>query len=441
MQELRDEDPRRIGAYRLLGRIGAGRMGPVFLARSDRGRMLAVKLVRQDLAADPEFRERFRQEVRAARRVGGRWTAPVLDAGTEAPLPWVATGYVAGPSLQELIAEHGPLPEPSVRTLAAGLAAALTDIHAAGLVHRDLKPSNVLVTIDGPRVIDFGIARALGTVTDGGPARTGALVGAPGFTAPEQVRGERVTPACDVFCLGAVLAYAATGRPPFGTADSGVHALIHRIAHEEPDLSGPAGLSGPLRELIGDCLRKDPALRPDPAQVAERVGAGLGDGRGREPWLPGGVVAQLGRRAVQLLDRENPDGPTVTHRGGAARGGPAREASGTGVPAQPQGGPARENPGPGDPAQPRGGPAMRAARAEGGAATGDVAGSGDAGSGIAGSGVTAGGVTADGVAAGGPAPTPAPGDGPGPDASAAPSLLLRRIFAVAVGPTALRRVD
>ncbi|MDT0616082.1 protein kinase [Streptomyces sp. DSM 40712] len=298
-----------IGAYRLLGRLGAGGMGHVYLARSDRGRTVAVKLVREELAAQDEFRERFRQEVASARRVGGYWTAPVLDADTEAAVPWVATGYVAGPSLQQVVGhDHGALPERSVRTLAAGLAHALQDIHAAGIVHRDLKPSNVLVTIDGPRVIDFGIARALETVTESGLTRTGALVGSPGFMAPEQVRGDRITPACDVFCLGSVLAYAATGNLPFGTATSGVHALMFRIAQEEPDLDGvPEGIA----DLVRDCLRKDPAARPALDEVLERTGARdtVAEGRSRDPWLPSALVAQLGRHAVRLLDTENPEAP------------------------------------------------------------------------------------------------------------------------------------
>ncbi|MET8570421.1 protein kinase [Streptomyces sp. NPDC004783] len=306
MQKLGAGDPQHIGAYRLLGRLGAGGMGHVYLARSERGRTVAVKLVREELAAQEEFRQRFRQEVESARRVGGYWTAPVLDADTEAAVPWVATGYVAGPSLQQVVGhDHGALPERSVRTLGAGLAHALQDIHAAGIVHRDLKPSNVLVTIDGPRVIDFGIARALETVTDGGLTRTGALVGSPGFMAPEQVRGDRITPACDVFCLGSVLAYAATGDLPFGTANSGVHALMFRIAQEEPDLERlPEGIA----DLVRDCLRKDPAARPSLAEVLERTGAQdtVADGRSRDPWLPGALVAQLGRHAVRLLDTENP---------------------------------------------------------------------------------------------------------------------------------------
>ncbi|MFC9683152.1 serine/threonine-protein kinase [Streptomyces sp. NPDC056948] len=307
MEKLGLGDPVRIGAYRLLARLGAGGMGQVYLARSERGRTVAVKLVREELAAQEEFRERFRQEVRAARRVGGYWTAPVLDADTEAAVPWVATGYVAGPSLQQVVGhDHGALPERTVRILAAGLAHALQDIHAAGIVHRDLKPSNVLVTIDGPRVIDFGIARALETVTDGGLTRTGALVGSPGFMAPEQVRGDRITPACDVFCLGSVLAYAATGALPFGTANSGVHALMFRIAQEEPDLTGvPEGIA----DLVRDCLRKDPAARPSLDRVLERTGADdtVSDGRAIDPWLPSALVAQLGRHAVRLLETEDPE--------------------------------------------------------------------------------------------------------------------------------------
>ncbi|MER6673765.1 serine/threonine-protein kinase [Streptomyces sp. NPDC000983] len=320
MDQLGPGDPRRIGAYRLLGRLGAGGMGQVFLARSDRGRTVAVKLVRRELAAQEEFRERFRREVSAARNVGGAWTAPVLDMDTEAEVPWVATGYVAGPSLQRVVGhDYGALPERSVRILAAGLAHALTDIHAAGIIHRDLKPSNVLVTIDGPRVIDFGIARAPETLVDSGLTRPGALVGSPGFMAPEQVRGDRLTPACDVFCLGSVLAYAATGRLPFGAGHSGVHAQMFRIAEEEPDLEGvPEGIA----ELVGECLRKDPAARPSLARILESTGVEdtVTDGRSRDPWLPGALVAQLGRHAVGLLDAEDPEAVSPEH-GSAADSG------------------------------------------------------------------------------------------------------------------------
>ncbi|WP_416970533.1 protein kinase domain-containing protein [Streptomyces sp. 4F14] len=329
----------RTGEYRLVARLGGGGMGHVYLARSDRGRTVAVKLVRAELAAREEFRERFRQEVAAARRVGGHWTAPVLDADTEAGMPWVATGYVAGPSLQQVVGhDHGPLPERSVRILAAGLAHALQDIHAAGIVHRDLKPSNVMVTIDGPRVIDFGIARALEGDTPE-LTLTGVMIGSPGFMAPEQVRGERITPASDVFCLGSVLAFAATGSLPFGNADSGLPALMFRIAEDEPDLTGvPEGIA----DLVLACLRKDPAARPSLDAILEGIGAEdtVSGGRSRDPWLPGGLVAQLGRHAVQLLDIEGPgeeDGPAEAvpeHSGprGTEGGTPSR---GEGPPAGP----------------------------------------------------------------------------------------------------------
>ncbi|MFE6720311.1 protein kinase [Streptomyces albidoflavus] len=329
MEQLGPGDPQHIGAYRLQARLGAGGMGQVYLARSERGRTVAVKLVRRELAERAEFRDRFRKEVAAARRVGGAWTAPVLDADTEAEVPWLATGYVAGPSLQSVVASHhGPLPERSVRILGAGLTHALKDIHAAGLIHRDLKPSNVLLTIDGPRVIDFGIARALETTADAALTRTGAVVGSPGFMAPEQVRGDRVTPAADVFCLGSVLAYAATGALPFGTATSGVHALMYRIAQEPPNL---ADVPENLQDLIGACLAKNPEDRPTLDRLLALTGADdtVSDGKALDPWLPGGLVAQLGRHAVRLLDREDPEN------------GPAAEAA----PAEPDASEQAEAPG------------------------------------------------------------------------------------------------
>ncbi|AQU67335.1 serine/threonine-protein kinase [Streptomyces niveus] len=391
MEKLAAGDPQRIGAYRLLARLGAGGMGQVYLARSDRGRTVAVKLVRKELAAQDEFRNRFRLEVAAARRVGGAWTAPVLDANTEAAVPWVATGYVAGPALQDIVSGtgasgpqgggvHGPLPARSVRILGSGLAHALQDIHSAGLIHRDLKPSNVLVTIEGPKVIDFGIARAMETVTGAGLTRTGGLVGSPGFMAPEQVRGTQITPACDVFCLGSVLAYAATGRLPFGTADTAVHVLMFRIAQEEPDLSElPEG----LRELVDDCLKKDPKERPTPAQILARVGEPDDD----EPWLPGTLLAQLGSHAVQLLDHEEPG--ARTELAFSKRPEPPSEAS---VPKPPPPGPsAKPAPGPAngpasepvpDPASippPPGGPGQGGGNGVHGMATMIGAGSPDAG--------------------------------------------------------------
>ncbi|MGW4429489.1 serine/threonine-protein kinase [Streptomyces tendae] len=437
MRGLGDGDPQRIGVYRLLGRLGAGGMGHVYLARSDRGRMAAVKLVREELAALEEFRERFRQEVESARRVGGYWTAPVLDADTEAAVPWVATGYVAGPSLQQVVGhDHGALPERSVRTLGAGLAHALQDIHAAGIVHRDLKPSNVLVTIDGPRVIDFGIARALQTVTDGGLTRTGALVGSPGFMAPEQVRGDRVTPACDVFCLGSVLTYAATGKLPFGPANSGAHALMFRIAQEDPDLTGvPEGIA----DLVRDCLRKDPAARPGLAEVLERTGAQdtVTDGRSRDPWLPSALVAQLGRHAVQLLDTETPDSPThpatppppdtrgaaATNAGGGGPGlgaGPGGAVAGGGAPGG--AGPGGAWPGGVGPGGAVPGGAGPDGAGSGGAVPGAVWPPGDAGPGAAGPGDWGPG-GAGAAPGGGPAPDPALGDSAsGDSASGGPAF-------------------
>ncbi|MGW6924930.1 protein kinase domain-containing protein [Streptomyces sp. NPDC054950] len=320
MEKLGQGDPQRIGGYRLLARLGAGGMGQVYLARSDRGRTVAVKLVRRELAAREEFRARFRQEVRNAQRVGGFWTAPVLDADTEAAVPWVATGYVAGPSLQQVVShDHGPLPERSVRILAAGLAHALANIHAAGIVHRDLKPSNVMVTIEGPRVIDFGVARALESVTgDSRLTQTGAVIGSPGFMAPEQLRGDPVTPASDVFCLGSVITYAATGTLPFGPADSAAPALMFRIAEDEPDLAGvPEGIA----DLVRACLRKDPGARPSLDRVLELTGVDdtVSDGRSRDPWLPGALVAQLGRHAVRLLEVEDPEGAAPYPSGHGAR--------------------------------------------------------------------------------------------------------------------------
>lgn len=300
MQPLREQDPERVADYRLLGRLGEGGMGVVYLARSPRGRMVAVKTIRAELAAAPDFRRRFAKETAVARQVGGEWTAAVLAADPDAALPWVATAYVAGPTLQQVVAEqHGPLPEHSVRGLASGLCRALGDVHAAGLVHRDLKPSNVMVTIEGPKVIDFGIARALDSTT-GGLTSTGVVVGSPGFMSPEQIRGESLTAASDVFSLGAVLAFAASGRLPFEAEGAQVHALMYKVVHEMPDLTG---VPGPLRDLIGACLAKDPSARPTLADLRERQDAQY---RSLGPWLPLEVLTRLGQEAVQLLDQEDP---------------------------------------------------------------------------------------------------------------------------------------
>ncbi|WLQ49819.1 serine/threonine-protein kinase [Streptomyces poriferorum] len=295
MDTLLPGDPSEIGPYRLIGRLGAGGMGRVYLARSEAGRTVAIKVVHDGFAHSPEFRRRFAQEVESARKVGGTWTAPVLDADTECPTPWVVIGYVPGPDLHTVVSagEHGPLPVESVLALANGLARALGDVHGAGLVHRDLKPSNVLLTVDGPRVIDFGIARAVETPVDGFLTRTGAVIGSPGFMSPEQVRGERrLTPASDVFCLGAVLHYAATGRTPFGALDSGAHALMFRIAEEEADLTGLPSL---LVELVRNCLRKDPRDRPATQDIAAETEPWAPDTR--PAWLPAELLASIGSRA------------------------------------------------------------------------------------------------------------------------------------------------
>ncbi|MEV7561688.1 MDR family MFS transporter [Streptomyces sp. NPDC089795] len=328
MDQLTAEDPNRIGPYRLIARLGAGGMGLVYLGRSEGGRTVAVKVVQAEFAGNPEFRRRFAREVAAARRVGGSWTAAVLDADTEAAVPWVATQYIPGPDLQTVVArQFGPLPEDSVRTLADRLALALRAVHEAGLIHRDLKPSNVLVTVDGPRVIDFGIARAMDSLTgDSLHTRTGMLIGSPGFMSPEQVRGLELTPASDVFCLGAVLVYAATGRMLFGATDTGLNAHLFRIAEEEADLTG---VPAPLVELVGACLHKDPARRPTPEEVSRRTAA---DTTGE--WLPGAVLAELGRHAARLLDYA-PASP-VGAGGGASAGGEAPAEDTTAAPPDPR---------------------------------------------------------------------------------------------------------
>ena len=329
MDPLTPDDPVGIGPYRLLGRLGAGGMGVVYLARSQGGRTVAVKLVRREFAAEADFRRRFAQEVAAAQRVGGTWTAPVLDADTEGDVPWVATGYVPGPPLDDVVREHGPLPEFSVRVLAHRLARALSAVHGAGLVHRDLKPSNVLLTVDGPRVIDFGIARAMDSVADAVRTRTGVVVGSPGFMSPEQVRGEQITAASDVFSLGAVLTFAATGRLPFGDAAAGMHSLMYRIVQDEPDLSG---LPASVADVVGDCLRKDADARPTPEQVAQRTEP---SDDADQPWLPGALLADLGRRAAQLLDTDGtPRTPPPPDPGFPAPGSPAPVAPSPGHPPQ-----------------------------------------------------------------------------------------------------------
>ncbi|MEU7055038.1 protein kinase [Streptomyces sp. NPDC046197] len=297
MQPLDGDEPTAVGPYRLLGRLGSGGMGRVYLGRSEGGRTVAVKIVHPHFALDEEFRARFRREVEAARRVGGAWTAPVLDADPEAAVPWVATAYAAGPSLAAAVASGGALPPHSVRALGAGLAEALAAVHELGLVHRDVKPSNVLLTLDGPLLIDFGIARA----TDGTASltSTGVSIGSPGYMSPEQILGKGVTGAADVFSLGAVLTYAATGEPPF-RGDSSA-ALLYKVVHEEPELGS---WDGHLRDTATACLAKDPGARPTPAELARRLAP---EGAARlvaGGWLPGKLVEEVSRSAVRLLNLE-----------------------------------------------------------------------------------------------------------------------------------------
>ncbi|MFJ6393701.1 protein kinase [Streptomyces sp. NPDC091972] len=328
MQPLGVDEPTAVGPYRLLGRLGSGGMGRVYLGRSAGGRTVAVKIVHPHFALDEEFRARFRREVDAARRVGGAWTAPVLDADPEAAVPWVATGYAAGPSLASAVTDGGPLPEHSVRVLGAGLAEALAAVHQLGLVHRDVKPSNVLLTVDGPLLIDFGIARA----TDGTASltSTGVSIGSPGYMAPEQILSKGVSGAADVFSLGAVLAYAATGTPPF-PGDSSA-SLLYKVVHEEPELGS---LSGELRSVVQECLVKSAQDRPAPGEVARRLAPQGAARLVAAGWLPGALVEQVGRSAVELLNLEavgeQPSGP-VGFSSPSVGGGPAASVGAFGPP-------------------------------------------------------------------------------------------------------------
>ena len=263
--ELQPGDPSCIGPYRLVEILGSGGMGRVYLGRSAGGRQVAVKVIQADLAADPEFRARFRREVVAARMVSGLYTAAVIDADTEGRLPWLATAYINAPSLATAVQDGGPLPPTSLRALAAALAEGLSAIHAAGLVHRDLKPTNVLLAADGPRVIDFGIAYAAEASSLTG---TNVVVGSPGYLSPEQAEAKReVGPASDVFSLGAVLCFAATGHGPWGTGSTA--ALIYRVVHAEPDL---ANVPDEIRTLVARCLVKKPEQRPTAAGILAELG-------------------------------------------------------------------------------------------------------------------------------------------------------------------------
>ncbi|MFF5965910.1 protein kinase [Streptomyces collinus] len=263
MMRLRREDPRVVGSFRLHRRLGAGGMGVVYLGSDKRGQRVALKVIRPDLAEDQEFRSRFAREVSAARRIRGGCTARLVAADLDADRPWFATQYVPGPSLHDKVAAEGPLGAADVAAVGAALSEGLVAVHEAGVVHRDLKPSNILLSPKGPRIIDFGIAWATGAST---LTHVGTAVGSPGFLAPEQVRGAAVTPATDVFSLGATLAYSSMGDSPFGHGSSEV--MLYRVVHEEPQLHG---VPDALAPLVRACLAKDPEERPSTLQLSLRL--------------------------------------------------------------------------------------------------------------------------------------------------------------------------
>ncbi|MFG2518545.1 serine/threonine-protein kinase [Streptomyces sp. NPDC048527] len=291
-EALSTDDPHEIGGYRLCARLGSGGMGHVYLAFTPGGRPVALKAVRPELAGDTAFRHRFAQEVANTQRVHGLYTAPVIDSGTDAATPWLATAYVPGPSLHEVVHRHGPLPVPTVLLLMAGIAEALQAIHAAGVVHRDLKPANVLLASDGPRVIDFGIARAADAVA---LTSAGLQIGTPAFMAPEQALGRPATPATDIFALGALAVYAVCGAPPFGGGPES--AALYRVVHEQPDL---AHVPPELQNLLWQCLAKNPGERPGAGALIEAVrhhpaaGAQL---RFTDGWLPHAIRADIAHRS------------------------------------------------------------------------------------------------------------------------------------------------
>ncbi|MFH9397938.1 bifunctional serine/threonine-protein kinase/ABC transporter substrate-binding protein [Streptomyces sp. NPDC017556] len=317
MEPLRPTDPARIAGYRVLGRLGAGGMGVVLLGRSPGGALVAIKLIRAEYADDAAFRARFRREVAIARQVRNRWAVPVVDADTEAPAPWLATEFVPGPALSEAVGGGGPLPERGVRALGSMLAEALDAVHAAGLVHRDVKPGNVLLGLDGPRLIDFGIARAL---DDTVLTATDVIVGSPGFLSPEQAQGRRIGPASDVFSLGCVLVYAATGGRPFGSGP--VEAMLFRTVHDTADLSAlPPG----LLPVVESCLSKDPGSRPAAADIQRAFAEDVSGGS----WLPGPVTHLIAERSARMLALPGID---ATSLDAGATGGPdTGPAPGTGM--------------------------------------------------------------------------------------------------------------
>ena len=335
MMRLRREDPRVVGSFRLHRRLGAGGMGVVYLGSDRRGQRVALKVIRPDLAEDQEFRSRFAREVSAARRIRGGCTARLVAADLDAERPWFATQYVPGPSLHDKVNEEGPLSAADVASVGAALSEGLVAVHEAGVVHRDLKPSNILLSPKGPRIIDFGIAWATGAST---LTHVGTAVGSPGFLAPEQVRGAAVTPATDVFSLGATLAYAATSESPFGHGSSEV--MLYRVVHEEAHLHG---VPDALAPLVRACLAKDPEERPSTLQlsmrlkeIAAREAQGLPESRPpaqrerREQDMPTGRMTE--RYTERSVERgtERPKSRTSAPRPPASRAtGPAQRPNGT----------------------------------------------------------------------------------------------------------------
>ncbi|GAA4997567.1 hypothetical protein GCM10023205_83780 [Yinghuangia aomiensis] len=319
MKALGHDDPRRVGPFELVGLLGAGGMGRVYLGRSPRGRAVAVKVLRTDLltGGDSDVRRRFAREVAAGRAVDSRFTAPVVDADIEAAVPWLATAYVPGLPLADAVARFGALPEPTLICLAAGLAAGIADVHRAGLVHRDLKPSNVLLAVDGPRIIDFGIVRSHGASRLTGTDHT---VGTYAFMSPEQFERADVGPESDVFSLGAVLAYAATGHAPF--SGDQLPVLWRSITHHEPDL---AGTPAALLAIVTRCLAKDPAARPDTAWLRSTLSdlATNAGCRSGQDWLPSPLAHALLEIADRALAADGPgsaaDDTTRTARPSKAR--------------------------------------------------------------------------------------------------------------------------
>ena len=293
MKALAADDPRVIGEYRLRAQLGAGGMGRVYLGLSPAGRAVAIKVVHPDLASDAEFLRRFGQEVAAARAVSGIYTAPVVASGLNERPPWLATAFVPGPPLDQVVGENGPLPEQALWPLLAGLVEALQAIHACGVVHRDLKPANVLLAADGPRVIDFGISRA----ADGTSlTAAGVVFGTPGFMSPEQAEGRGAGPESDVFALGCVVAYAAAGAGPFGTGTAA--AVLYRVVHSEPVLDG---IPPQLREVIAACLAKDPAARPTLRALAGATSRGMdATGPSAVAFWPSSVAGLIGAYQARL---------------------------------------------------------------------------------------------------------------------------------------------